>query len=211
MINIIMSKLNKMCFIKSYWNYYLDLEDQFISTKRFVEFDVSNFTTYSIEYLKLLQAVCSEIDVVAKILSEEYDISFKSEKYISIKKWGFYLQQAYPNIGKITVSFNMDYVLSPWKNWRYERYYDTKNRLQYRLVEGTKVPFWWTSYNKVKHERTSHYKYGKSNYILANQENIINAMAALFILETLYLCSKNEDVDVVYDKSKLFKIEESQI
>lgn len=41
-------------FIKSYWNYYLELEDQFIATKKFVEFDASNSATYSVEYLKLL-------------------------------------------------------------------------------------------------------------------------------------------------------------
>ena len=55
---------NVNIFVKSYWNYYLELEEQFISTKKFVEFDVSNSTTYSVEYLKLFQAVCSEIDVV---------------------------------------------------------------------------------------------------------------------------------------------------
>ena len=66
------SEITTSQFIKSYWNYYLELEDQLIQTKRFVDFDISNYKTFSIEYLKLLQATCSEIDVVAKIIAEEY-------------------------------------------------------------------------------------------------------------------------------------------
>ena len=63
------SEITTSQFIKSYWNYYLELEDQLIQTKRFVDFDISNYKTFSIEYLKLLQATCSEIDVVAKIIA----------------------------------------------------------------------------------------------------------------------------------------------
>ena len=46
-------------FIKSYWNYYLELEEQRIQTKKFVDFDISNYKTFSMEFLKLLQATCS--------------------------------------------------------------------------------------------------------------------------------------------------------
>ena len=81
-----MSETNIDTFLKSYWSYYLELENQFVATKKFVEFDISNHATYSIEYLKLFQAVCSEIDVVAKILAEEYDESFKKIKNTNIQK-----------------------------------------------------------------------------------------------------------------------------
>ena len=60
---------NLQSFIKSYWEYFLELEEQLIETKRYVAFDKANAKTYSIEYLKLYQAVCSEIDVVAKEIS----------------------------------------------------------------------------------------------------------------------------------------------
>lgn len=103
-------------FIKSYWNYYLELEDQFLATKRFVEFDVTNSATYSVEYLKLFQAVCSEIDVVAKILAEEYDLSFKKIDNKNIQKWGYYLQSSYPHLETTSVIFNNDYPVCPWQN-----------------------------------------------------------------------------------------------
>lgn len=162
--------MNVNVFVKSYWNYYLELEDQFIATKKFVEFDVSNFTTYSVEYLKLFQAVCSEIDVVAKILAEEYDAAFKKLENKNIQKWGYYLQLAYPCLETISVLFNNVFSLYPWQNWKYEKYTDKNGALRYRLLRGKETPFWWTAYNKVKHERTSHFKDGKANYSRANQK-----------------------------------------
>ena len=53
-----------------YWKYYISLENQFLETGRYVELDyVNNGKTYSMEYLKLFQAVCSEIDVMGKTLA----------------------------------------------------------------------------------------------------------------------------------------------
>ena len=51
-------------FVKSFWSYYLELERQFLETKRYVEFSENNSKAYSVEYLKLYQAICSEIDTV---------------------------------------------------------------------------------------------------------------------------------------------------
>lgn len=200
-----MAGMNVNVFVKSYWNYYLELEDQFITTKKFVEFASSNSATYSIEYLKLFQAVCSEIDVVAKILAEEYDAEFKKIKNKNIQKWGYYLQSAYPYLETISVLFNNDYSICPWQNWKYEKYIDKKGALRYRLLQGKETPFWWTAYNKVKHERTSHFKDGKANYSRANQKNLIYALAALFILEMSYLESIKEETEKSYSASKLFR------
>ena len=58
-------------FEKNYWEYYLELEEQFISTKRYVAFDAANYKSYSLEYLKLLEAVCSEIDIVGKEIAHQ--------------------------------------------------------------------------------------------------------------------------------------------
>lgn len=197
--------MNVNVFVKSYWNYYLELEDQFIATKKFVEFDVSDFTTYSVEYLKLFQAVCSEIDVVAKILAEEYDAAFKKLENKNIQKWGYYLQLAYPCLETISVLFNNEFSLYPWQNWKYEKYTDKNGALRYRLLRGKETPFWWTAYNKVKHERTSHFKDGKANYSRANQKNLIYALAALFVLEKSYLESSTEKQELSYSESKLFR------
>lgn len=62
-----------LIFEKSYWNYFLELEKQLLSTRRYVAFDVANYKTYSMEYLKLIEAVCSEIDVVGKGIAHQID------------------------------------------------------------------------------------------------------------------------------------------
>ena len=56
------TEITSQVFVRSYWNYYIELEDQLLATKRFVDFSDANFKTFSIEYLKLLQATRSEID-----------------------------------------------------------------------------------------------------------------------------------------------------
>lgn len=200
-----MSELTPNIFIKSYWNYYLELEEQFITTKKFAEFDISNYSTYSIEYLKLFQAVCSEIDVVAKVLSEENYPDFRNIKKKNIQKWGYYLQLSYPNLENSSIIFNGDYKIQPWSNWKYEKYINKQGHLSYKLSSGKKTPFWWIAYNKVKHERTTYSKNNKINYSQANQKNLIYSLSALFILETFYLDSVENTINCPYMKSKLFK------
>ena len=56
-------------FAKSYWSYYLELEEQIVLSKKYVEFDETNHKTFSSNYLLLIQAICSEIDVVGKALA----------------------------------------------------------------------------------------------------------------------------------------------
>ena len=66
-------EVDSISFIKSYWNYYLELEQQLYDIRKYVDFDRKNNNTFSIEFLKLLQAVCSEIDVVAKVIANYID------------------------------------------------------------------------------------------------------------------------------------------
>ncbi len=201
------AEITQQLFIRSYWNYYIELEEQLISTKRFVDFDKSNNKTFSVEYLKLLQATCSEIDVVAKIMAEHFDPAFKSLDNKNIQKWGLVIQTTFSNIENITVRFNNDYSIVPWCDWAYEKYINKKGNIGYRLIRGKQTPAWWTAYNKVKHERTSAYGNSQTNYARANLGNLISAMAALYILETLYLSRLGRNGDpVICAKSKLFNL-----
>ena len=66
-------------FLKNYWRYYKELEIELLSTSRYVEFVEDNFSTYSVEFLKLYQAVCSEIDVIGKMMAFQVNSSFNPE------------------------------------------------------------------------------------------------------------------------------------
>lgn len=193
-------------FIKSYWEYYLELESQLIETKRYVEFGIKNNQTYSVEYLKLYQAVCSEIDVVGKEIAQTVNPNFKVDDHTNILKWGFQVQQQFGFIKDTCVLFNDEITLQPFENWEYEQYTDSSNRTRLRIVGGIKnVIKWWKNYNEVKHQRIGLVK-GTKNYILANQENLVLAFAALFLLEKLFLEWRivEEQYNGSIDESRLF-------
>ena len=194
-------------FVRSYWDYYLDLEEQFLQTKKYIAFDIYNQNAYSVEFLKLMQAVCSEIDVVAKEVAAKLEPSFKVDKTTNIQKWGYVLQNRLPQILTAEVVFNHDIRVTPWENWIYEQYRDSKNALRYRLKDKSKTPKWWKAYNDVKHQRTKLDTNGQLNYTQANLINLIQSFAALYILETEYLatlCGEQEPVDGIKN-SQLFQ------
>ncbi len=191
-------------FIKSYWNYYIELEAQIIETKRFVEFDESNYKTFSVEYLKLYQAVCSEIDVVGKEIASAINQEFKIDRYTNIQKWGYEIQQYFNNIDKTTVLFDDELQIIPFLNWKYEINISKNGKQNYKVFDDKKTIQWWKDYNKVKHQRIGLVS-GTKNFPLANQKNLIQSLAALFILEISYINSCSDDISI--ESSKLFKLQ----
>ena len=104
---------NLRAFIKSYWDYYLEIENQFLESKKFVAFAKTNEKTFSVEYLKLYQAVCSEIDVVGKEIACAVDSSFKIDNHTNIKKWGYVIQQHFSELKNTVVIFNDEEPYQP--------------------------------------------------------------------------------------------------
>lgn len=183
-------------FIQRYWNYYLRLEEDFYSTRNYVEFSEENFQTYSIEYLKLYLSICSEIDVVGKFLAKKLNPDFDSEN-ANIKTW-------WPEISeKLTIDnknlyekeVNFAGISKPIKPW--ENFNDSNEN----------SPMWWKTYNNVKHKRTeedesTHREY----YTQANLKNVISAFAGLYILEKAYINLKSNKKDSFTNrKSKIFE------
>lgn len=178
-------------FKRNYWDYYLQIESQFLETKRYVAFDSYNKATYSIEYLELLQAICSEIDVVAKVFAIDLGKKFKTKRP-SINHWYFALQDEFDLENTTVNCYGFDKklsVLHPWKNCRYiEKIHTRKDKSQYTSVDlddKKSSPTWWTAYNKAKHERMNIVDH-KPNFTRANQGNVLNALAGLYSLEMKY-------------------------
>ena len=190
-------------FIKSYWNYFLELEEQFLETRRYVDFDVANEKTYSVEYLKLYQAVCSEIDVVAKEIASVMNPNFKIDNSTNITKWGYEIQQQFPNIKLEKVIFNSSTKIIPFDNWEYEWTITKAGKKRLKLSEGCKTPIWWKNYNEVKHQRIGLVT-GTKNFQLANQRNLVSAFSALFLLEDLFI-NNNSKTTTLISRSQLFE------
>lgn len=191
-------------FIKSYWEYFLEIEEQFLESKKFVAFDDANSKTFSVEYLKLYQAVCSEIDVVGKEIAYAMDSSFESQN-ANIQKWGYVIQKHFPELKNTLIIFNDETEVHPFKDWEYEEYTDKKGRIRLRVLDGKRTITWWRDYNKVKHQRIGLITNTK-NFCLANQKNLILAYSALYAIETLYINSLDNNNNVTIEPSKLFKL-----
>lgn len=203
-------------FFEVYWQFYLLLENDFLSTKRYLEIDDFNRTAYSTEYSKQYQTICSEIDVFCKELCKEINGSQTANK---IQHYCKVITESIPNFTETKINVRYwEKAIYPWRNWSYKIQID-KNSEQKILSD--KNPNWWTLYNKVKHQRTTKLKKYKSIpfYKYANQENIINSLGALYILEMKCLdliMMKMSDTDddecfYEYEKSKLFYFDQKPI
>lgn len=218
-------------FIRDYWKYYLMLEEEFMDTFKYVEFSKDNYKTFSVEYLKLFQVVCSEIDVVGKAMAGEiYGLVHKKfvARDANIHKWWFALQNNYQIfedgdtelLKDKSVKINEMYELKPWRGYVVEQcrtsnknadgettreYIRLKQNSNGKLV--SKTPSWWIAYNDVKHQRTTLIKGdSKTNFSKANLWNLCNAFSALYILEWSYISTIGNSVQITgLDYSELFE------
>ena len=196
--------MNANEFIKNYWLYYVELEKQVWATQRFVAFDTKNNATFSMEYIELLQVICSEKDVVGKAIAQHFNADIILDSKSNINKWGYEVQNALHDLDRKRVIFYAEYELTPWKKWKYVL--NEKNRPILDKRTNAETPFWWTAYNKVKHQRTSIGLGERPNYMRANLKAVTNALAALFILEwqMLNTCFAASTTDI--EKSRLFRL-----
>ncbi len=203
-------------FIKGYWTYYLDLEKQLLNTQNYVAFDPINFHTYSVEYLKLYQAVCSEVDVVGKAIARNIDENFQpDDKANNIYKWWYAVFSEFgERIGNETVTLHRgSFELTPWRGFETEWRKNKNGSLLCVLKKECTVPKWWSGYNKVKHERTTVDKNtNQFHFAKANLLNLCSAYAGLYILERAYMGAVGDEKDVVCaEQSELFEIKQVSI
>lgn len=190
--------MNRNEFCKHHWEYYMVLERDFLEIERYVSFelgdnylyvgnthaDLGNSMTFSSEFIKQYQGICSEVDVIMKSICKELgnpaanDMEHGYTPTI-LQNWGEIKNQ------KVKLK---DIELQPFLNWEQAPNY--------------KSPDWWTPYNKVKHERIVNYK-------KANLKNVVNALAGLYILENYlvkYIGDRDNDMDVPNDISYIFEM-----
>lgn len=176
--------MNRNDFQKVFWLYYLNLEERFINTTKYVEVAKNNYSTYSIEYTSLLLSICSEIDVIFKEIC-----GFNQNDHKCIKDYFNIVNIKFPDILKEKVTFSFASIeLIPFLDWKEDN-----------------SPLWWENYNDVKHGRLN-------NFMVGNLENVLNALAALYILERYQLknivdnSSNRNDPNIPDTHSKIFNL-----
>jgi len=147
--------------IEPHWNYLLAIERDLDRLSRFVEFDERNFNCFSIEIARVLLAAGAEVDVVCKQLCRNINVASSAD---NIHRYRDEIVLALPKVPTFTVLLpRFGLRLTPWDEW----------------IKPAGVPFWWTAYNKIKHEQDSEYH-------RAHLKNALNAVAGLFVV-ILYL------------------------
>lgn len=160
------------------------LEQRFCETTRYVELTEDNYGTYSLEYVNELQSIGSEIDVLMKILC-----GFSQNERKSISDYCSKILEKYPDIIEREVNVEtLDDSVIPFKEW------DKK--------EAAKSLDWWTAYNDIKHGRVLNIK-------SASLKNVLDSLAALYILEMYYLkevARQNKELDIPNKDSEIFSL-----
>ena len=159
-------------YAEMHWDYYLLLEDDLQEILEYIEPCNENFQTFGPKLAKLLLSAGSEIDVAFKDL-----IKIRDPKALSAHdtnaNMNLYRKFAHDNLRREFYAVEIgiarsQYACTPWDTW-----WDFSE-------EGDPIPKdnalpWWTAYNNVKHHRTE-------NYNQATLGNVLEAMAALFML-----------------------------
>lgn len=149
-------------FQRKYWRYYLVLEKRFMATTDYLELDPDNHKAFSNEFAALLQAIGAELDAFFKVYCD-----FCPEEHKNIGDYAKSILSSYPDIvNQRVVVTETDIVLTPFLGW-------TQEKAKQTLV-------WWEAFDAIKHNRAG-------NKERASQNNVLNALAALFLLERKYL------------------------
>lgn len=163
------------------WSNFESLEVQVDELETYVAVEPRNGRTYSREISLILFQVASQIDTFFKLAV--LDDSLNHSKQIDPTKLADCRTKSQNNqqikIGEFRDIFNPFYKLSKW------RVNIGRPFLQYREIQPfirfstQQSPSWWTAYNKVKHDMFNNRNRG-------NLENLLQAMAGLFLLNVLH-------------------------
>jgi len=163
-----------------FWSIYNQIEKEFKELSYFIYIDRKQLKTYSVKIAELILRVVSECENISSEICKIEKIKFKDKK-------GHIRKSVYFNeyVDRLNDIFNLeDKLVNPiYENIDQNAFYSKliPFRKEKRRVDGKEkeILSWYYSYNKIKHDRVKNYKE-------ANLENLINGLAALFLLNIYY-------------------------
>lgn len=172
-----------------FWPIYEQIEKEFKEISYFVSINRKQLKTYSVKIADLILRTVSECENIANELCKKENIKFKDKKgnIRDIVYFGEYIQ-------KLDKIFDLKdkHVSFDYKNADAETF-DMKRmpfRKEDKKIKGKKKSIWnwYQAYNMVKHDRIN-------NFNEANLGNLIDGLAALFLLNIYYLDKTFYDKD----------------
>lgn len=184
-------------FIDQYWAHYISMEKEFFNTIKYASLNIENYNTFSEAYSKLMLEIGSEVDVILKVFCKLLQPAFSGN---SIKDYMALINIKVPDFSTQEVKIeSFEIKVQPWINWN--------NSV------GSISPYWWTAYNKIKHDRTGTGTIDgitKEYFKFGNQKNTLLALAGLYqiLIFTYYILAtaENKKVLVPLPGSRIFEL-----
>lgn len=136
--------MNAEEFEKTFWNYYKELEREYLEIECIIPFDKTNYGTFSYKYMDLLWAICSEIDVLfkeyMKIKGYVPDLDNNGSPMYNINQYEKFIESEIP------------YFKSQEITCYNPRFYN-KTVYPFKLWSFGNSPKWWMVINKLKHDK----------------------------------------------------------
>jgi len=100
-----------------HWSFFEAIDADLHEYSRYLEFDERNFTAYSVNLVRLYLSICSEIDVVLKMLCKQ--LGEPTQRGSDINHYRAVITQKYPNFGNVRVLIHpMNRPVWPWIEWK---------------------------------------------------------------------------------------------
>lgn len=170
-------------YISVYWNYYLSIEKEYMNVYTKDPSQINKF-----EEVKLYLSIGSEIDVIFKTICQILNKGYNGDKITDHK-----------------AELQKSIDVGDWDDYHEEVF-----TIQGKSLKPWDNTQWWTDYNNVKHKRACLDLNNDLFINHANQANIFEALAALYILENQFFVFMKEYLIYEYDeindcKSIVFK------
>lgn len=142
--------------------------------------DKKQLKVYSIKIADLILRTVAECENIAKELCKIEKIKFRDKnnhvrKVVNFNEYIEGIDQKY-NLQQKLVSFQFENKAQNTFSFKHQPFEKVKKKID---GKERNVWNWYFAYNKIKHDRINNYKE-------ANVENLINALAALFLLNVYY-------------------------
>ena len=98
-----------------HWQFFESLDEELHSLSRIVEFSKDNFPTYSVQFARLYLSVCSEIDVVAKLLCTQINPAGNPK---NIDDYRSLITPQFPHFPALKIEMpEHELDFQPWVTW----------------------------------------------------------------------------------------------
>lgn len=139
-------------------NYYFEIENEFNEITRIIPLE-NESNTFSPKLYSILQNSCVQVENMLRLLCDKFQLDYRDKR----------------NFPKYYEMLNKNGVL---KQQRIAMEKKHETLYPFDLQDGSETPFWWSSYNKTKHNLPDGFKQG-------NLRNTIYALSAGYAIHCM--------------------------